>query len=176
MVCFPTIRFIIFIALFVFLGAQQEAAMAQMKDLASNLTVSEAMVTHLVRLSENATLDDAIEALLRTSQHEFPVFDDAGRVIGVLTRDHMIRALKRHGPDTAVVKVMHTDVPAVGADEPFDKAFRLMQESASPALQVVDRLGRFVGLITPENVGELMLVQSLQSRAGAPAWRAPARV
>jgi stage IV sporulation protein FB len=74
-----------------------------------------------------------------------------------------------------VVNVMHVDVPAVGTDEPFEKAFRLMQENSSPALQVVDRLGRFVGLVTPENVGELMLVQSLQSRAGAPAWRAPAR-
>src|SRR5881396_1042044 len=86
---------LIFIAFFIFLGAQQEAAVAQMKDIALNLPVSEAMVTHLLTLPARATLDEAAEALLRTSQHEYPVLDSAGRVLGVLTRDDMITALKR---------------------------------------------------------------------------------
>src|SRR6266550_1238898 len=164
---------LIFIAFFIFLGAQQEAAMAQMKDLALNLPVSEAMVTHLLTLPAHATLDDAVEALLHTSQHEYPVLDGAGRVLGVLTRDDMITALKRHGPATPVVDVMHRDLPVVGPHDPFGEAFRLMQESASPALPVVDRVGRLLGLITPENIGEMMLVNSLRPRDGRPAWHRP---
>lgn len=162
---------LVFIALFIFLGAQQEAAMAQMKDLSLNLTVSEAMVTHLVRLPPDATLEDAVEALLRTSQHEFPVVDADDRVLGVLTRDGLIRALKHKGSTTLVSEVMQRDLPVVRADEPFDKAFHLMQQSAFPALPVVDRLGRLLGLITPENVGELMMVSTLLPKAGRPAWR-----
>ena len=123
---------LIFIALFIFLGAQQEAAMAQMKDLSLNLPVSEAMVTHLVKLPPEATLEDAVEALLRTSQHEFPVVDSEDRVLGVLTRDRLIAALKQKGSTTAVADVMQRDLPTVRADEPFDKAFQLMQESAFP--------------------------------------------
>ena len=69
---------------------------------------------------------------------------------------------------------MPRDLPVVGPDEPFDKAFRLMQESAFPALPVVDRLGRLRGLITPENVGELMMVSSLLTKGGRPAWRGSA--
>ncbi len=69
---------------------------------------------------------------------------------------------------------MQRDLPVVQADEPFDKAFRLMQESAFPALPVVDRLGRFRGLITPENVGELMIVSTLLPKEGQPAWRGSA--
>src|SRR2546427_3058410 len=164
---------LIFIAFFIFLGAQQEAAMAQMKDLALNLPVSEAMVTHLLTLPAHATLDEAVEALLRTSQHEYPVLDSAGRVLGVLTRDDMITALKRHGPTTPVVEVMHRDLPVVGPHDPFGEAFRLMQESANPALPVVDRVGRLLGLITPENIGEMMLVNSLRPRDGRPAWHRP---
>jgi len=162
---------IIFIALFIFLGAQQEAAMAQMKDLSLNLPVSEAMVTHLVRLPPEATLEDAVEALLRTSQHEFPVVDSEDRILGVLTRDRLIAALKQRGSTAAVADVMQRDLPTVRADEPFDKAFQLMQESAFPALPVVDRFGRLRGLITPENVGELMMVSSLLPKGGRPAWR-----
>src|SRR6266850_1022653 len=162
---------LIFIAFFIFLGAQQEAAMAQMKDLSHHLPVSDAMVTHIVSLPRHATLDDAVEALLRTSQHEFPVVDENDRVLGVLTREDMITALKRYGPATPVVEVMHRNLPVVGPHESFEEAFRLMEESGSPALPVVDRMGRLLGLITPENVGELMLVNSLRPRNSRPAWR-----
>jgi len=162
---------LIFIAFFIFLGAQQESAMAQMKDLSLNLRVAEAMVTHLVSLPPGATLEDAVEALLRTSQHEFAVVDKDERVLGVLTRDRLIAALKRHGPETPVVNVMQRDLPVVQADEPFDKAFHLMQQSAFPALPVVDRLGRLRGLITPENIGQLMIVSAPLPRGVQPAWR-----
>jgi Zn-dependent protease/CBS domain-containing protein len=165
---------LLFIALFIFLGAQQEAAMAQMKDVCFNLPVSEAMVTHLVRLSPDATLEDAVEALLRTSQHEFPVVDAEDRILGVLTRDKLIAALRQKGSTTPVSEVMQRDLPVVRADEPFDKAFNLMQQSAFPALPVVDRLGRLQGLITPENVGELMMVSTLLPKEGRPPWRGPA--
>ncbi|MGB9601518.1 MAG: site-2 protease family protein, partial [Limisphaerales bacterium] len=64
---------LIFIALFVYLGASQEASMAHIKDIARNMLVSDAMMTHLMTLPVDATLDEAVEALLRTSQHEFPI-------------------------------------------------------------------------------------------------------
>jgi Zn-dependent protease/CBS domain-containing protein len=164
---------LIFIAFFIYLGAQQEAAAAQMKDLALNLPISEAMVTHLVSLPEHATLDEAVEALLRTSQHEFPVLAATGRVLGVLTREDMIAALKRQGPATPVVNVMRRDLPVVGPNEPFEAALRQMQACGCPALPVVDRDGRLLGLVTPENVGEMMLVHSVRPRDGRPAWRSP---
>jgi len=72
------------------------------------------------------------------------------------------------------------DLPTVRADEPFDKAFQLTQESASfqlmqesafPALPMVNRFGRLRGLITRENVGELMMVSTLLPETGRPARR-----
>lgn len=167
---------LIFIAFFIFLGAQQEAAVAQMKDISLGVPVSEAMVTHLLRLPPRATLNDAVEALLRTSQHEFPVVDDAERILGVLTRDDMIAALKGHGPGAFVADFMRRDLPVVSAYDPFEAAFREMQRCGCPALPVVDRTGRFVGLITPENVGEMMLVRSLRPSGNRPAWRRRADV
>jgi Zn-dependent protease/predicted transcriptional regulator len=166
---------LIFIAFFIFLGAQAEASVAHLKDISLGVPVAEAMMTHLVRLPPQATLDDAVEALLRTAQHEFPVVDETDRLLGVLTRDDMIAAFKKHGPRAPVVEFMRRDLPVVSAYDPFEEAFREMQECGCPALPVVDRAGRFVGLITPENVGEMMLVRSLRPPADRPAWR-PARV
>ena len=69
---------LIFIALFLYLGASQEAAVASLKDVSEWLSVSDAMVTDFSVLSSESTVADAIRALLRTSQHEFPVVDGAG--------------------------------------------------------------------------------------------------
>jgi Mg/Co/Ni transporter MgtE len=70
----------------------------------------------------------------------------------MLTRDEMIRALRERGPDTPVREVMRTDILA--------EALRPMQEKKLPAAGVVDREGQLIGYITPENVGELMMVQA----------------
>lgn len=165
----------IFIALFVYLGASQEATAAQMKDLSTQLRVSDAMVTQVLTLDDGATLDEAIEALLRTSQHEFPVVDDTGFVRGILTREAMISALKRTGSQTPVVDVMHRDTPFVRDYAPFEEAFSLMNTCHCPAIPVLDRRDRLVGLITPENIGELMLVQSLRKPGEIHTWRSTRR-
>src|SRR5439155_569809 len=68
--------FLIFIALFVYIGASQEAALAQMKDVSRRFPVSSAMVREFRTLSEDATLQEAVDALLATSQHDFPVIDE----------------------------------------------------------------------------------------------------
>jgi stage IV sporulation protein FB len=37
-----------------------------------------------------------------------------------------------------------------------------LNQSKAPALCIVDDTGRLVGLLTPENVGEMMLVRSVR--------------
>ena len=118
-----------------------------------------------------------MEGLLRTSQHDFPVTDGAGRLRGVVTRDDMIRALRERGPETPVLEVMRRDVPVLHHRQPLDEALRAMQEGRHPAVGIVDSDGRLVGLITPENVGELMMVQAARPPRRPPAnpW-GPGRV
>jgi stage IV sporulation protein FB len=98
--------------------------------------------------------------LLRTSQHEFPITDESGKVHGILTRDEMIAGLRKSGSETPVSEVMRADIPAVPESMLFDRAFAVMQECRCPALPVLDSASRLVGLFTPENVGEMILVQS----------------
>jgi CBS domain-containing protein len=165
---------LILIAVFVYFGAGQEAAAAQMRDLARRVPVTEAMKTRFATLSVNDTLADAVEALLRTSQHEFPVVDDRGQVVGILTRDEMIRALRTVGPHVPVSSVMHREVPSVPVDTSFDRAFQIMNEAEVPAVLVRDHAGRVVGVVTPENVGEMMMVKdALGDGRQRPGWLRP---
>jgi Zn-dependent protease/CBS domain-containing protein len=162
---------LILIALFIYIAASQEAAFANLKDLSGTLRVADAMMTQFAVLSANAKIQDGAEALLRTTQHDFPVIESDGRVVGMLTRDDMIRALQTSGPATSVSDSMTRGVPVVQQDQSLEKAFQLMEECQCPALPVVDSNGRLIGIISPESVGELLMIRSVLPKGTSPAWR-----
>ena len=60
--------------------------------------------------------------------------------------------------------VMRRNIPVVTTGTRFEEAFRIMQECNCPAVPVLDGARRLVGLLTPENVTELMMVQSALPR------------
>jgi stage IV sporulation protein FB len=166
---------LVFIALFVYLAASSEAHAAQMRQVSRGMMVADAMITRFESLSPQSRVEDAVECLIRTTQHEFPVVDGIGRLHGVLTRDGMIKALRERGPDTPVVEVMRSDIPVVESRRSLEEALQLMQGQRLPAVGVADRAGRVVGLVTPENIGEMMMIQSarLERRPGVPWWPSP---
>src|SRR5205085_12400039 len=125
--------FLIFIAFFVYIGASQEAALAQMRDVSRRFPVSSAMVREFRSLADTATLEEAVDALLATSQHDFPVLDQAGNVAGILTRHDLIAALRKNDLSILVADVMRRDIPMVTTGTRFEEAFGIMQECHCPA-------------------------------------------
>lgn len=75
---------LLLIAVFIYFGASSEAAHAQMKNISKDLRVSAAMVTQFQTLPLQATLNEAAEALLRTSQHESRSLTMRERCMGFL--------------------------------------------------------------------------------------------
>lgn len=158
---------LIFIALFVYLGAAGEAAEAQLRQAARGLLAADAMETRYEALSPTASIADAVEALLRTPQQDFPVVDGGGRLRGLLTRDDIVHALQAGGPGTPVLEAMQGGLPAVHHRDPLEAALAALREGGAPAVAVEDQDGRLVGLITPQNLGDLMLIQGLRQQTGA---------
>jgi len=164
---------LVFIAVFVYLAASSEAHAVQMREVARGVLVDDSMVTRFDRLGPDSRVEDAIECLIRTTQHEFPVVDSAGRLIGLLDRDGLIKALKERGPMTPLSEVMRTDIPTVARRRGLDEALRLLQAQRLPAVGIVDTDGRLIGLVTPENVGEMMMIQAASPGLGSPWGRRP---
>jgi Zn-dependent protease/CBS domain-containing protein len=166
---------LIIIAVFIFLAASGEAAQAQLRAVAQGALVSDAMITEFQSLGTGATVNDAAEALIRTTQTEFPIVDGGGRLRGVLTRDAMVRALKERGPGTPVLEVMQADVPTVAARAKLDTALRMLMHRGRPVVGVTDAQDKLVGLLTVENLGEMMMVQSARPSVAAGPWGNPRR-
>jgi CBS domain-containing protein len=161
---------LIIIAVFIFLAASGEAAQAQLRAVAQGALVADAMITEFQSLGTHATVNDAAEALIRTTQTEFPVVDGGGRLRGVLTRDAMVKALKDRGPDTPVLEVMQPEVPTVSARAKLDTALRMLMEKGRPVVGVTDAHDKLVGLLTVENLGEMMMLQSARPGVAAGPW------
>ena len=157
--------FLLFIALFVWIGASQEASMVQMKNSISGIPVTHAMQTKFETLSPRDNLDRVVNLILAGSQHDFPVVED-GRLVGVLTRDDFIRALSREGQSTPVVNVMRRDLPTIDSHDMVEMAVTRLQESGSKTLPVM-HAGQLVGLITSENITEFLMIRSALKSASA---------
>jgi stage IV sporulation protein FB len=150
---------LIFIAIFVYLAAASEAQMVSLRAMSRDVPVTAAMVTQFATLTGDEHIDAAVETLLQTSQTEFPVVDGNQRLIGVVGRAEIIRALRELGPSAPVSDVMVKDIPTIERSHRLEEAFRLLQEKSVPAVGVVDFAGRLIGLVTAETVGEMLMVR-----------------
>jgi stage IV sporulation protein FB len=149
---------LLFIALFVFLAAAHETYAVELGEATKGVTTSQATIVSFATLSTQSTVGEAVQALLTTTQREFPVTDGSGKLRGVLTRDGMIKALAESGPDTPVLEVMQRDVATINRRAPLSDAVALLQRSALPLIGVVDDAEKIVGLVTLENLAEYMMV------------------
>jgi len=150
--------FLLFIAFFVWIGAGQEASMVQMKTSLGGIPVGRAMLTDFQVLSPHDLLGHAVKLILSGSQTDFPVVE-GDAVIGVLTRRDILAALSRQGEDVLVASVMRREFQTVDANEMLEPAFARLQTCDCHTIPVTSR-GQMVGLLTTDNIGEFLMIQS----------------
>jgi predicted transcriptional regulator len=160
---------LLFIALFVFIGAGQEAAAVQMRSAFEGVPVSRAMIRDFRTLRGDEPLSRAVELLLSGHQQDFPVLGSgAGApLLGILTRADLLKALASGRTDRHVEEVTKTSCGTAHPREMLEGVFRRMRESGCPAVPVVEVDGSLVGMVTLENVGELAMVQAALGGAKA---------
>src|SRR5947209_9731445 len=143
---------VMFVAMFVYLGAAQEGSAARGRILSTGFPSRAAMITEFRTLQHGETIRDAGNLLLATSQHDFPVMH-GGSVVGLLSRAALVRAMLTAGPDSYVAGAMDRDFKRVPPDLPLTQALPLVSGPGSCAL-VMDGEDRLLGMLTSENVSE----------------------
>jgi Zn-dependent protease/CBS domain-containing protein len=149
---------LLFIAFFVWIGAGQEASMVQVKSALSGIPVGRAMLTEFHTLQPTDPLSKAVELIVSSSQHDFPVAVD-GRVVGILTREGLITALSENKESIFVSYVMQKEFAVIDSSQMLDDVSQHIQTGAQHIVPVVHN-GTLVGLFTLENVGEFLMIQN----------------
>ncbi len=163
--------FLIFIALFVWIGAAAEAGMEQIKSTLSDATVGQAMLTDFQVLSPDDSLSHAIALTLAGSQKEFPVRVGAD-IIGVLTQNDLLQGLQLGGEQTRVGDSMRREIQTADINEPLTKVLERLENCRCPLLAVT-KADQLVGIVNLDNIMELIKIQTaLQGQDGQTKWKA----
>ncbi len=150
-----------FIAIFVFLGAQQELAYAQFRETAQNLRVGQAMITRFQALPISLRVGEIAKTLSESNQGVFPFVDEQLHFRGIASREELQRASTQLPPEASASSVARTP-PTLAPSTGFGDALELMQQSAEPLLPVVNASGQIVGLL---GLGQLAELSALRQPA-----------
>ncbi len=148
---------LLIIAVFVWAGAAAEAGAVQFKAGLSGIPVAHAMIRKFSTLAIDDTLADASRKILDGFQADFPVVTD-GKVVGILTRDAVLQGLSEAGPQGRVDSYMRTDFETVTPREMMEPVIEKLKTGCCGVLPVLHN-GELVGLVTPENVSELVMIR-----------------
>ncbi|MBI2920237.1 MAG: site-2 protease family protein [Planctomycetes bacterium] len=149
--------FLAFIALFVWIGASEEAGAVQVRWALSGIPVARAMITDFRTLAPEDPLGRAMQMVLAGFQDDFLV-ESGGRVAGILTRARLMQALAQGGLEAPVGGAMETKFETADPGEMLEGVLVRLQGSGSGSAPVM-RDGRLLGMITLENIGELLMIQ-----------------
>ena len=150
--------FLLFIALFVWIGAATEASSVQMRAAIAGIPVAHAMLGDFRTLARGDTLGRAVELTLRGSQKDFPVTEN-GHLVGMLSQERLIEGLTRVGTDGLVGPLAEREAVSVDSHEMLEGAMARLSEGRWRTVPVMHG-DALVGLLTLDNVGELVQIQA----------------
>jgi Zn-dependent protease/predicted transcriptional regulator len=148
--------FLVFIAIFIWIGAATEAGMASARSVLSGVSARSAMETNFEVLAHDDSLGRAVALTLDGSQKDFPVMRD-GAVVGVLRQADLLRGLHDHGKLCRVDQVMQAQPAQMDIGESLEHVLENMDAGHSGLLVVTDH-GRMVGIIDLDNLMELLRI------------------
>ncbi|MDP3244985.1 MAG: site-2 protease family protein [bacterium] len=157
--------FLIFIGIFVYLGAQAEAGSVAMQSALEGLRVRDAMMTRFRTLAAQDPLAKAVPELLAGSQQHIPVLEKENP-IGILRRTDLVKALSEGRREAVVTEAMCHDCETVDHAAPLKEAVEVMHARQCATMPVVAG-GRMVGLLTLENISEMIMVNAAMKTDGA---------
>jgi Zn-dependent protease len=153
--------FLLFIALFVYIGAEAELQMVQLRDLVAGVRVRDAIMTDFNVLAADATLDEAADMVLAGTQQDFPVMD-GGDFRGILYRQKLLEGLRDDGGQARVGDWASDVDQRPTLEAPLWETLEKMREKQSGTLPVFAN-GELVGLLSSENISELLMIRSARS-------------
>jgi Zn-dependent protease/predicted transcriptional regulator len=153
---------LIFIGLFVFLGAQAEKGFEELKATLKGIKVNEVLMNKYSVLAPAEPLSHAISLLLETQEKSF-VIEDNGELKGTLSWKDIIAGLAQYRPDVMIKEVMNKNPRHIKSDEPLENVIQKMQEEPH-VLYPVYSGNEFVGVLDMENINEYLLVQNALKR------------
>lgn len=154
---------LVFIGLFIFLGAQAEVKMEGTLSALREIKVSDVMMQRYSVLQPGDSLSKAVDLLLDSQEHSFIVKDN-DEIKGTLSRKEIIEGLSKFGKDVSVAKVMQTNVALLKPGDLVQDIMQKFSDNAEAIMPVFDGK-KIIGVLDLENITEFVQIQSAFGKA-----------
>ncbi len=156
---------LVLIAVFVWIGATEEATMAELRSALRGVPVRRVMMTTFRALAPDEPLSVVVDLALHGAQHDFPVTRD-GKVLGVLTQRDLLRGLAERGSHCPVGEAMQRAFVPVAPSDSLDAVLGHLEAGECSTAPVLDH-GRLAGLLTAEGIAEFLRIQAVLAHTSA---------
>ncbi|MEA3340631.1 MAG: site-2 protease family protein [Chloroflexota bacterium] len=143
---------LIFIAIFVYLGADQEGRIVEVKSVLEDMQVRQAMSYPVQTLTPTDRIAKVVELILQGLQADFPVLEN-DRLVGMLTEGDVLSALHKQGADILVGQVMCRQFVVARPQETLVEVQGQMSAARLRSVPVIEG-ERVVGLLTAQDINE----------------------
>ncbi|MGY5850032.1 site-2 protease family protein [Salegentibacter sp. F14] len=154
--------FLVFIGIFIYLGAGAEAEMEMTKTSLTGYKVNDILMKQFAQLSPLDTLDKAVKLLLDGQAHDFLIVE-GHKVLGILSRNDLIKGLSEKGNSSSVRDAMQTDFIILDPEMPLQEVYQQILTQRISVAPVVQN-GELLGIIDKENIYEFILVKEAMGK------------
>ncbi|MCC5935643.1 MAG: site-2 protease family protein [Lunatimonas sp.] len=148
----------VFIGIFIFLGAQAEVNHTTQTSFLKGFHVSDVVMGNFPIVAYDAPLKKAIEKLLDGQSTHFVVVKD-DMAIGTLSREDIIKGLQSHGDQTLITEVANKNPLKLELHLPLEEAVKKMA-SENTKVALVFEEHHFMGMLDQENISEFIMVKN----------------
>jgi len=156
---------LLLVAVFVWVGAQGELAMATARAGLAGLFAQHAMLTRFLVVRPTDSLEALAPHVLSGYRSAIPVLD-GDRLVGLLAPEQLRQAMATSGGQGQVADAMQREFDQAAPNEPLAAVIERMQLKKLHTLPVVEQ-GRLIGLITAESIRDTL--QKAKAPAAPPA-------
>lgn len=150
---------LILIALFIYLGANEEEKTATVENALSDSRVRDVMSSPAVTVSPGSTAEDVINLMFNYRHLGYPVIEDS-KLMGIITLQDVANAPR----DSSVKELMRRDVTTITSDMTSLEAFRIMNENDIGRLPVVSAAGELEGIVSRTDLMRMLeVVEAIKS-------------
>ena len=152
--------FLLLIAIFIFFAAGAEANAARTDSALSGLTALQAAESEFHTVKVDDPLSVAIDYLLKSSQQNYPVVNQDGSCVGILTQSALMSHLSQSGPNAQIQEAMQREYPHISPEMPALAALREVQQAKLPAAPLCSSSGQVTHWFTVDNLADVILAQT----------------
>lgn len=149
--------FLVFIGLFIIIGAQAEYENTRIQFSLKGYKVSDVVMKNYEVLEPDSAISEAVDKLLNGSCKSFLIMSNS-TVVGTITKDDLILALQQHKETEKVCAFMNKEFTTIHLDAKLEDAMKTAQQTKQGYMPVMDDKRHVTGVLDLENILEFVMI------------------